>query len=310
MPPKSLYHAMRGLNARMAANYRRGIGPTGVVLLLTTTGRKTGLPRQTPLQFEVVDGLITIASARGQEADSFKNILANPRVHVQVQKREFDAAAEPVTDPRRIADFLEMRLRRHPVMVRLIMHLFDGLPLRFPRARLEEDQPAKALVILHETGSCKSFPYNSGVTVDQKILLRSGAIAALLAVFVFRRNLGAELTLLHSIGLIPVPETPPVTTADWFTLLQTHPWVGITLLGAFDLVETILVGVFFLVPQRRILAYPPPRRPFCGCLQPVRNRHRFRFKPGLQSAHHQPAVRLNYKRDPSPCPPVRRGNPD
>ena len=73
-----------------------------------------------------------------------------------------------------------------------------------------------------------------------------GAIAALLAVFVFRRNLGAELALLHSMGLIPVPESLPIATADWFILLQEHPWVGMTLLGAFDLVEYILVGVFFL----------------------------------------------------------------
>ena len=80
----------------------------------------------------------------------------------------------------------------------------------------------------------------------RKILYGLGAIAALLAVFVFRRNLGAELALLHSFGLIPVPETLPVTTADWLTLLREHPWVGMTLLGAFDLVETILVGIFFL----------------------------------------------------------------
>ena len=153
MPPKTIYHAMRGLNARMAANTKRGIGPTHIVLLLTTIGRKTGLPRQTPLQFELVDGLIYIASARGQEADWFKNILANPRVRVQVQKREFDALAEPVTDPGRIADFLEMRLRRHTIMVRLIMHLFDGLPLHFQRADLEEISRQKVLVILHETGS-------------------------------------------------------------------------------------------------------------------------------------------------------------
>jgi len=82
--------------------------------------------------------------------------------------------------------------------------------------------------------------------INHKILLSLGAIAALLAVFVFRRNLGAELALLHSFGLIPVPETLPVTTGDWLTLLREHPWIGMTLLGAFDLVETILVGIFFL----------------------------------------------------------------
>ena len=151
MPPQTIYHRMKALNARMAANYQRGIGPTGVVLLLTTTGRKSGLPRTTPLQFEEVDGKYYIASARGQEADWFKNLLANPQVRVQVGKKEFAASAEPVTDPRRIADFLELRLRRHPRMVRLIMHLADGLPLRFTRAHLEALANGKALVILTPT---------------------------------------------------------------------------------------------------------------------------------------------------------------
>ena len=148
MSPKTIYHRMKALNARMATNYRRGIGPTRVVLLLTTTGRKSGLPHLTPLQFEEVDGAYYIASARGPQADWFKNILANPNVHVQVRDREFNAIAEPVTDPARIADFIELRLRRHPIMIRLIMHLFDGLPLRFTRPDLEEFCQEKAMVIL------------------------------------------------------------------------------------------------------------------------------------------------------------------
>jgi hypothetical protein len=50
MPAKIIYHRMKNLNIRMAANYKRGFGPTRIVLLLTTTGRKSGLPRVTPLQ--------------------------------------------------------------------------------------------------------------------------------------------------------------------------------------------------------------------------------------------------------------------
>ena len=148
MPGKTIYYRMKGLNARMMANYKRGFGPTRVVMLLTTIGRKSGLPRQTPLQFEEVDGTYYIASARGQAADWFKNIYANPKVHFQIQEREFDALAEPITDPARIADFLELRLKRHPIMVRLIMHLFDGLPLHFTRDHLESMAREKALVVL------------------------------------------------------------------------------------------------------------------------------------------------------------------
>ena len=148
MSPATLYHRMKAFNQRMAANYRRGFGPTRLVLLLTTTGRKSGLPRVTPLQFEEVEGAYYIASARGREADWFKNICVHPRVRVQVRDREFEASAEPVTDPARIADFMELRLRRHPIMIRLIMTLFDGLPLRFSRPQMEEFCKSKALVIL------------------------------------------------------------------------------------------------------------------------------------------------------------------
>jgi deazaflavin-dependent oxidoreductase (nitroreductase family) len=149
MPKQTIYHRMRGLNTRMAVNYRRGIGPRGVVLLLTTTGRKTGQPRTTPLQFEKIAEDIYIASARGADADWFKNILANPQVYVQIGEQAFDAVAEPVTDPTRIADFIELRLQRHPIMIRVIMHLFDGLPLRYSRSDLENYCIGKAMVILH-----------------------------------------------------------------------------------------------------------------------------------------------------------------
>ena len=145
----TFYIRMKSLNARLAANYRRGFGPTRLVLLLTTTGRKSGLPRVTPLQYEEVDGLFYIVSARGPAADWYKNIRANPRVCVQVRERVFEADAEPVTEPVRIADFIELRLSRRPLMLHWIMTLFDGLPLRFKRAELEEFCKKKALVILH-----------------------------------------------------------------------------------------------------------------------------------------------------------------
>jgi len=156
MTAKTIYHRMKVLNTRMMANYKRGFGPTRVVMLLTTIGRKTGLPRQTPLQYEEVDGDYYIASARGPDADWFKNIRANPKIHVQIRDLEFDAVAEPVTDPVRIADFIELRLRRHPVMIRLIMHLFDGLPLRFSRTDLEKFCKEKAMVILHPVSTSVS----------------------------------------------------------------------------------------------------------------------------------------------------------
>ena len=160
---RTLWHWLKPLNRRLAKNYQRGIGPPRLVLLLTTIGRKSGQPRMTPLQYEEHEGVAYVASARGQEADWFRNILADPNVRVHMKDREFDAVAEPITDPIRVADFLELRLRRHPIMLRLIMCLFEGLPWRFTRADLERFASQKALVALHPVGD-GAFPLHDGET--------------------------------------------------------------------------------------------------------------------------------------------------
>ena len=79
-----------------------------------------------------------------------------------------------------------------------------------------------------------------------KPLFQLSVIAALLTVFVFRRNLGAELMAFHGFGIFSVPETMPVSATEWFVLLQSNPFVGLALLEVFDLVEYALVGLMFL----------------------------------------------------------------
>ena len=129
--------------------YRLGFGPLigHFVLLLTTTGRKSGLPRVTPLQYEEVDGAILVGSARGIKADWFRNIQADPHVQVQVKSRQFEGMAEAVTDPGRIADFLELRLKRHPRMVGAILKS-EGLPASPCREKLEAYAKQLAMVII------------------------------------------------------------------------------------------------------------------------------------------------------------------
>lgn len=80
-----------------------------------------------------------------------------------------------------------------------------------------------------------------------KLLYVVGGIAALLAVFVFRRNLGAELSLLAVTGIIDgVPTTPLITAVDWFRLFQDNRLVALTFLNFFDLFEYALLGLIFL----------------------------------------------------------------
>ena len=144
---RSFWLRMRALNQFVVTRLRQGRGPQSTVLLLTTKGRRTGLPRVTPLQFEEQDGVYYVAAGRGVHADWFQNVAAEPEVQVAVRGRTFAAVGEPVTDAQRMTDFLTLRLRRHPLLVRAIM-CAEGLPLRYSQADLEAFAREKAMVVL------------------------------------------------------------------------------------------------------------------------------------------------------------------
>jgi deazaflavin-dependent oxidoreductase (nitroreductase family) len=130
--------------------YAAGLGPIvgKIILLLTTTGRKSGQKRITPLQYEEIDGKYFLGSARGTKSDWYRNIEADGRVEVRVKKRRFRGVAETVTDPVRIADFLETRLRRHPFMMGMLMQKAHSLPKRPSREQLLELAVSEAMVII------------------------------------------------------------------------------------------------------------------------------------------------------------------
>jgi deazaflavin-dependent oxidoreductase (nitroreductase family) len=129
--------------------YAIGLGPLvgRLILLLTTTGRKSGLPRVTALQYEEADGAIYLGSSKGTHADWFKNLVANPNVTVRVKSRQFLGRAQPVTDVALIADYLELRLRHHPRMVGAMLKS-EGLPAKPSRAELETYASKLALAII------------------------------------------------------------------------------------------------------------------------------------------------------------------
>ncbi len=145
--PSFIWRLMRFLNRHVMPKTKPEERASGLVLLLITTGRKSGLPRETRLQYEEQEGVIYVAAGRGQEADWFRNIVANRQVEVQMKAGRFRGVAEPITDPARIADFLELRLKRHPQMVRAML-LSHGLLARPDRAHLEQLAPKLALVAI------------------------------------------------------------------------------------------------------------------------------------------------------------------
>jgi deazaflavin-dependent oxidoreductase (nitroreductase family) len=70
------------------------------VLLLTTTGRRTGLPRTAGLIYqEHGDCHVVVASNGGQDfhPNWYLNLRQNPKVHVQVRGEHFDGYATTAT---------------------------------------------------------------------------------------------------------------------------------------------------------------------------------------------------------------------
>jgi len=83
--------------------------------------------------------------------------------------------------------------------------------------------------------------------VQWRPLYKLGGWAALAAALLFRRNLAEEFLLLRTLGIIRYgPQAFPGNAADWFTLLRTHPLIGLTFLNLFDMVNYALVGLIFL----------------------------------------------------------------
>lgn len=130
--------------------YALGLGSLigWLILLLTTTGRKSGLKRVTPLQYERVDDVYYVGSARGTQADWFRNLAADPRVEVRIGRRRFSATARHITDPEQVIDFLELRLRHRPRMVRAILKS-EGIPIPPSRDDLTRYAEKTALVAIY-----------------------------------------------------------------------------------------------------------------------------------------------------------------
>jgi deazaflavin-dependent oxidoreductase (nitroreductase family) len=78
------------------------------VLRLTTTGRKSGLPRTICVSFAPLGDHYVVFSGFGIGSQWFQNVRANPEVTVQIGRRRFAATAVPVADPARRRELMLM----------------------------------------------------------------------------------------------------------------------------------------------------------------------------------------------------------
>jgi deazaflavin-dependent oxidoreductase (nitroreductase family) len=100
-----LRQAFKILNKFMVMLFRLGLGSYGnrtkwggYVMVITHTGRKTGLRRRTPVNYAIVDGELYCMAGFGRTSDWYVNLKANPNVEVWLPDSWWAGVAEEVTD--------------------------------------------------------------------------------------------------------------------------------------------------------------------------------------------------------------------
>ena len=101
---------MKAFNKSIVDEFRANGGEVGgpfegaTLLLLTSTGAKSGQPRLAPLAYLTIDGkMIIIGSKAGADTnpDWVHNIRANPRAHIEVGTDSYDVTVRELPQAER-----------------------------------------------------------------------------------------------------------------------------------------------------------------------------------------------------------------
>ncbi len=131
--------------------YRVGLG--GLVgkriLLLGTTGRRTGKHRLTPLEYSYDEGenVYFLMSGWGGRSDWYRNALAHPEVQLQVGKKSFTGRAEPAARED-VVRLMETMLQAYPKAVNTWSG-YSGVAYDGTRESLERMAAAFPSLLIH-----------------------------------------------------------------------------------------------------------------------------------------------------------------
>jgi len=101
-----LRQGFKYFNRFMLLMWRLGLGTwvniwpavIGRIMVISHKGRKTGLSRQTPVNYTIIDRDIFCTAALGEKSDWYKNMMKNPEVEVWLPGSWWVGVAEDVTD--------------------------------------------------------------------------------------------------------------------------------------------------------------------------------------------------------------------
>jgi deazaflavin-dependent oxidoreductase (nitroreductase family) len=119
--------------------YRLGLGFVvgRLFIVLTTVGRKSGLPRRTAIEFHEFEGRCTVMSGWGTKTDWYRNIEANPYVTIQTWRGAQSARARRMTSDEELARVFEFA-RTNPTMRAMLK--VAGFDLTLDQFLLQKDR--------------------------------------------------------------------------------------------------------------------------------------------------------------------------
>jgi hypothetical protein len=63
---------------------------------------------------------------RGAKADWYRNLVADPKVSIQVGRKKIQGVAKAIEDADKVFEFIHYRLKKNPHMIGIILRI-DGL---------------------------------------------------------------------------------------------------------------------------------------------------------------------------------------
>jgi deazaflavin-dependent oxidoreductase (nitroreductase family) len=128
---------MHAINEQVIADFRAGgeISVEGMhrerLILLTTTGERTFEPTTVPVMFTRTEhGILVIGSNDGSHESPhwFRNLVADPVVHVEEPDREYDGAARVLAQAARLKAWAAL-IAEYPMFVEQQQRAGRELPL-------------------------------------------------------------------------------------------------------------------------------------------------------------------------------------
>jgi len=97
------------------------VGLSKFLILIYTKGRKSCLERITPIEHQIIDGVIHIFVGRGNKADWFRNMQANPNdVSIKKGFRRYPVKFEIIENKDDVVDVFKWFVTNVPIMPRFV----------------------------------------------------------------------------------------------------------------------------------------------------------------------------------------------